>query len=85
MYFVAILDISLLSMASFFNINKGYDILLKAFAQVVKKYPDWRLVMCGVGNVEEVKTFIAENGVGDNVDLPGWVEADERDKYFNNS
>ena len=41
--------------------------------------------MCGVGNVEEVKTFIAENGVGDNVDLPGWVEGKERDNYFNNA
>ena len=71
--------------AAFFNINKGYDILLKAFAQVVKNYPDWRLVMCGVGNVEEVKTFIVENGVGDNVDLPGWVEGKERDNYFNNA
>jgi glycosyltransferase involved in cell wall biosynthesis len=51
----------------------------------VKKYPDWRLVMCGVGNVEEVKSFISENGVGDNVDLPGWVEGGEREKFFNNA
>ncbi len=71
--------------AAFFNINKGYDILLKAFAQVVKKYPDWRLVMCGVGNVEEVKAFISENGVGNNVDLPGWVDGKERESYFNNA
>ena len=41
--------------------------------------------MCGVGNVEEVKTFIADNGVGDNVELPGWVEGKERDKFFNNA
>ena len=71
--------------AAFFNINKGYDILLKAFSQVVKKYPDWRLVMCGVGNVEEVKSFITENGVGNNVELPGWVDGKERESYFNNA
>ena len=41
--------------------------------------------MCGVGNVEEVKAFIAENGVGDKVDLPGWVEGKERDRYFDNA
>ena len=41
--------------------------------------------MCGVGNVEEVKGFISENGVGDNVDLPGWVEGKDRDNYFDNA
>lgn len=71
--------------AAFFNINKGYDILLKAFAQVIRKYPDWKLVMCGVGNVEEVKTFIAENGIEDFVELPGWVDGKEREQYFNNA
>ena len=41
--------------------------------------------MCGVGNVEEVKSFIFENGVGNNVDLPGWVEGKERERYFNDA
>lgn len=68
--------------AAFFNINKGYDVLLKAFARVVKKYPEWKLVMCGVGDTDEVKHYIAENHVEDNVELPGWVEAEQRDEYF---
>lgn len=68
--------------AAFFNINKGYDILLKAFARVVEKYPEWKLVMCGVGDTEDVKHYIAENHVENSVELPGWVEAEQRDEYF---
>lgn len=68
--------------AAWFDLNKGYDILLKGFAKVVKKYPEWRLVMCGVGNEDEVLQFIKENGIEDNVDMPGWVEGEEKERYF---
>lgn len=68
--------------AAWFDLNKGYDTLLEGFAKVIKKYPEWRLVMCGVGNVEEVLYYIKKNRVENNVDLPGWVDGDEKERYF---
>lgn len=68
--------------AAWFDLNKGYDTLLKGFAKVVKKYPEWRLVMCGVGNESDVLHFIKEYGVENNVDMPGWVEGKKKECYF---
>lgn len=68
--------------AAYFNINKGYDTLLKAWAEVAKKHPEWRLVMCGTGNMNEVMNLVKSNGVQESVDLPGWVDGERREAYF---
>lgn len=68
--------------AAYFNINKGYDTLLEAWAMVVKKYPKWQLVMCGTGNTDDVKRLIVLNDVSGSVDLPGWVDGEQRETYF---
>jgi len=68
--------------AAWFDLNKGYDTLLEGFAKVNKKYPDWRLVMCGVGHFDELKGYIRKNKLENHVDLPGWVEGTVKDKYF---
>lgn len=68
--------------AAYFNINKGYDTLLKAWAMVVRKYPKWRLVLCGTGNMVEINRLIEINHVKESVDLPGWVDGKRRDNFF---
>ena len=30
--------------------QKGYDMLLRAWAEIEKKYPDWQLAIYGMGN-----------------------------------
>lgn len=71
--------------AAFFNINKGYDTLLSAFAKVVKRYPEWKLVMCGTSDAEttaKVRSYIKQNGLSASVELPGWVDGSLRMQYF---
>lgn len=55
--------------------QKGFDILLKAFAKVASKYPDWQLIILGEGELrselEELKT---ELNLGEQVVLPGRVK-----------
>jgi glycosyltransferase involved in cell wall biosynthesis len=52
--------------------QKGYDMLIPAFAQVAAKHPDWRLRICGDGPHHELLGgLIAELGLGDVVTLAG--------------
>jgi glycosyltransferase involved in cell wall biosynthesis len=52
--------------------QKGYDMLIPAFAQVAAKHPDWRLRICGDGpRQEQLEGLIAEHGLEDAVTLAG--------------
>ena len=55
-----------------FEYQKGYDMLIEAFAQVHAKHPDWELRICGHGKLRpQFEQAIAEHGLGDVVELPG--------------
>ncbi|VFR35864.1 Glycosyl transferase, group 1 family protein [plant metagenome] len=52
--------------------DKGFDVLLKAFAQLAPEHPEWRLVLLGEGTERARLTAQAEAlGLGGRVDLPG--------------
>ena len=52
--------------------QKGYDLLIPAFAHVVAKQPDWRLRICGAGpQRDELEAMIRDRGLGDVVQLRG--------------
>ena len=51
---------------------KGHTVLLKAFAEVKDKLPDWRLVILGEGTERgNLEKIIAAEGLQDRVFLPG--------------
>ena len=55
--------------------QKGFDLLLKAFARVRGKYPDWRLTILGEGVLRPKLESLRNNlGLGNSVQLPGWVK-----------
>ncbi|MEU6961954.1 glycosyltransferase family 4 protein [Streptomyces chrestomyceticus] len=58
---------------------KRYDILVKAFAEVADKYPDWRLRIFGEGDTtgnerESLTGLIDELGLGERTHLMGKVD-----------
>ena len=59
--------------------NKGYDTLLKAFSLVSNKYPEWRIVFAGVGELSKAKETAQNLRISDKVSFIGW--ADKQKKY----
>ena len=52
--------------------QKGYDMLLRAFAPVSERHPDWELKVFGRGKREkELRALVAELGLEDRVELAG--------------
>ena len=55
--------------------QKGFDILLKAFAKIAAKYPQWQLIILGEGELrQELEELKAELNLGKQVVLPGRVK-----------
>jgi glycosyltransferase involved in cell wall biosynthesis len=59
--------------------QKGFDLLLAAFAAVAPHYPDWRLTIYGTGpEGEHLERIRRERQLMDRVELPGWATDPQR-------
>ncbi len=64
-----------------FGKEKGFDMLVKAFAPVAKRHPDWQLELFGDGEMmDTVKSLIGELGIAENVNLLG-MRSDLKERY----
>lgn len=64
---------------------KAYDTLIKGWAIAARNHPDWRLVICGGGEVDNLKKFIKDENVESSVDFLGWVEGDDKHQLFSHA
>lgn len=62
--------------------QKGQLLLVEAFARLIDRYPEARLVLAGDGEMrEEIEARIATLGIGARVRITGWIsEAQVRDE-----
>jgi len=67
------------------NKCKDYVTLLEGFKKFVKIHPDWKLVICGTGEIENVYQIIRKNHLEHHVECPGWVVGKEKEVFFRNS
>jgi glycosyltransferase involved in cell wall biosynthesis len=57
--------------------RKGSFVLIEAFSLFAAAYPTARLVLAGDGEVERARDLANARGLGDRVDVPGWMSKDE--------
>lgn len=62
--------------------RKGYDDLIKAFARIASKHPEWRLKLAGNGEIDFGKELTNELGIQNKVDFLGWINGLEKDNAF---
>lgn len=72
--------------------RKGYDVALKAFASIAKKYPDWMMAFAGnpyllegFNELEDGKRLAKEYGIESQVKWLGWVSGPDKERVFNES
>lgn len=53
---------------------KGFDLLLKAWSQISRKFPDWKLNIAGGGDVKPLKTMAQELAIESRVNFLGFVD-----------
>jgi glycosyltransferase involved in cell wall biosynthesis len=69
------LDRPLIVAAGRLTLQKGFDMLIAAFAQVVQRHPDWMLRICGDGpQRRSLERLIIEHELSNNVLLMGPVD-----------
>lgn len=68
--------------AGFLNKNKGYSILIQAFAKIATSFPDWKLVVAGSGELEEAKALVDSLHINTQVIFPGWVRGLQKETCF---
>lgn len=61
------------------NRGKGIYDLLEVVARLRGRHPALRLICAGDGEAEQVAARADELGIGDAVEIPGWVSAQARD------
>ena len=65
--------------------QKGLDILLKAFKNILKDFPKLRLIIAGSGkDLPKLKRLIKILNLKDSVKLSGWVSGKAKEKLIQN-
>jgi glycosyltransferase involved in cell wall biosynthesis len=62
--------------------GKGYKDLLRAFAKIANRYPDWKIVLAGNGEEEQARALAKELNIEQKVELLGWVNDKAKHQAF---
>ncbi len=65
--------------------KKGIYDLIKSFSNVSKKFPDWKLVIAGKGEIDKVNITISNLNLMKKIIYLGWVSDSEKKTVFSES
>lgn len=64
------------------NARKGYEDMIKAFARIAKKYPDWMIVFAGNGEIEQGMALATDLGISSQTLFLGWIAGEDKERAF---
>ena len=67
------------------SVNKGIYDLIEAFQRLNKDFIDARLVLGGSGDTNKIKALIEKKGIGNRVDVLGWVSGKRKNDIYENA
>ena len=62
--------------------RKGYEVLIRGFAKIAQKYPDWNVVFAGNGEIENAMNIADSCGIKNQVEFLGWVTGEDKERVF---
>lgn len=62
--------------------RKGYADLIKAFALIAKRHPNWKVVFAGNGEIENAKSIAKDCGVSEQIEFLGWIKGEKKEEVF---
>lgn len=62
--------------------RKGYADLIRGFAKIADKHPDWKVVIAGNGEIDKAKAVAKECGIENQVVFLGWVNGQAKELAF---
>ncbi len=62
--------------------NKSPDVLLRASREMLRRFPETRILFGGDGEVEKNKRLAEDLGIAGNCEFHGWVTGEEREALF---
>lgn len=65
--------------------RKGYTTLLKGFAIIASKYPKWKIIFAGNGEIKEAQNIARKLSIINQTIFTGWISGEEKEKVFQES
>lgn len=65
--------------------RKGYEDLLRAFANIATKNPRWQVWFAGNGEIDNAKKLAKELSIFNQVKFLGWISGSDKDSVFRNA
>jgi glycosyltransferase involved in cell wall biosynthesis len=62
--------------------RKGYNRLLEAFSKIAPKYPDWKLVFAGNGEIGKAKQLALDLRIENQTQFLGWISGEDKTLAF---
>lgn len=75
-------DEKIILYAGTINERKGYSDLIKAFAKIASKHPEWKVVFAGNGEIEKGEQLARQLDIANQVVFEGWVSGTPKDNLF---
>lgn len=65
--------------------RKGYETLLRGFALIAHKYPTWKIIFIGNGEIENGKKLAETLDIESQVSFLGWISGRDKETIFQES